>query len=242
MCSVESDSLQPHGLQPARLPCTWVFPGKNTGVGCHFLLQRIFPTQESTQISCISCTGRQSLYHQRHLGSPTRNYSSHQRLAYPLNGIMQVRFLEQCLPHCKYWINASSYCYDGTISSFALNAHEDCLRVYEYMRFLAINYIREVKPWTFSNELLLSQVSWILYLFCWYFKLSSCSKTSIPACQHLFWMLILIFYTLHFFSICKWDIKEQKPTNSDDYEIQTLNSLQAPPSSAFTTILWAYYI
>ena len=175
-------------------------------------------------------------------GKPHRNYSHHQRLAYPLNVIMQGRFLEQCLPHCKYWINASSYCYDGTISSFALNAHEDCLRVYEYMRFLAINYIREVKPWTFSNELLLRQVSWILYLFCWYFKLSSCSKTSIPACQHLFWMLILIFYTLHFFYIRKRDIKEQKPTNSDDYEIQTLNSLQAPPSSAFTTILWAYYI
>ena len=27
-----------HGLQPARLPCPWDFPGKNTGVGFHFLL------------------------------------------------------------------------------------------------------------------------------------------------------------------------------------------------------------
>ena len=36
---VESDSLWPHGLQPARLLCPWDFPGKNTGVGCHFLLQ-----------------------------------------------------------------------------------------------------------------------------------------------------------------------------------------------------------
>ena len=31
-------------LQPARLLCPWDFPGKNTGVGCHFLLQGIFPT------------------------------------------------------------------------------------------------------------------------------------------------------------------------------------------------------
>ena len=31
----------------ARLLCPWDSPGKNTGVGCHFLLQRIFPTQES---------------------------------------------------------------------------------------------------------------------------------------------------------------------------------------------------
>ena len=35
--------LQPHGLQPARLLCRWDFPGKNTGVGCHFHLQGIFP-------------------------------------------------------------------------------------------------------------------------------------------------------------------------------------------------------
>ena len=33
------------GLQPARLLCSRDFPGKNTGVGCHFLLQGIFPTQ-----------------------------------------------------------------------------------------------------------------------------------------------------------------------------------------------------
>ena len=43
--SVVSDSLQPHGLQPARLLCSWNSPGKTTGVGCHFLLQWIFLTQ-----------------------------------------------------------------------------------------------------------------------------------------------------------------------------------------------------
>ena len=45
--SVVYDSLQPHGLQPTRLLCPRNFPGKNTGVGCHFLLQGIFPTQRS---------------------------------------------------------------------------------------------------------------------------------------------------------------------------------------------------
>ena len=34
-----SDSVQPHRRQPTRLPCPWDSPGKNTGVGCHFLLQ-----------------------------------------------------------------------------------------------------------------------------------------------------------------------------------------------------------
>ena len=35
-----------HGLLPAGLLCPWDFPGKNTGVGCHFLLWGIFQTQE----------------------------------------------------------------------------------------------------------------------------------------------------------------------------------------------------
>ena len=39
--------LQPHGLWPTRLHCQWDFSGKNTGVGCHALLQGIFPTQGS---------------------------------------------------------------------------------------------------------------------------------------------------------------------------------------------------
>ena len=30
---------------PSGLLCSWDFPGKNTGMGCHFLLQGIFPTQ-----------------------------------------------------------------------------------------------------------------------------------------------------------------------------------------------------
>ena len=34
-----SDSVQPHRRQPNRLPHRWDSPGKNTGVGCHFLLQ-----------------------------------------------------------------------------------------------------------------------------------------------------------------------------------------------------------
>ena len=37
-CSVVSDSVQLHGLQPTRLLHPWDFPGKSTGVGCHFLL------------------------------------------------------------------------------------------------------------------------------------------------------------------------------------------------------------
>ena len=37
--SVVSDSVRPHRRQPTRLPRPWDSPGKNAGVGCHFLLQ-----------------------------------------------------------------------------------------------------------------------------------------------------------------------------------------------------------
>ena len=40
-----SDFSQPHGLQRTRLLHPWILPGKNTGAGCHFLLQEIFQAQ-----------------------------------------------------------------------------------------------------------------------------------------------------------------------------------------------------
>ena len=47
-----------------RLLCPWDSPGKNTGVGCHALLQEIFPTQGSNpRIFCLTCISRQILHH-----------------------------------------------------------------------------------------------------------------------------------------------------------------------------------
>ena len=50
-----SDSVRPHRLHPTRLPCPWDFPGKNTGVGCHFLLQcmKVKSESEVTQL-CLT--------------------------------------------------------------------------------------------------------------------------------------------------------------------------------------------
>src|SRR5574337_336978 len=51
--SVVYDSVRPQRLQPTRLPCPWDCPGKNTGVGCHFLLQcmKVKSESEVTQLS-----------------------------------------------------------------------------------------------------------------------------------------------------------------------------------------------
>ena len=56
-CSVVSDSLRPHVA--CQGPHPWYFPGKNTGVGCHFLLQGIC----LIHVSSVSCVGRWILYH-----------------------------------------------------------------------------------------------------------------------------------------------------------------------------------
>ena len=69
--SVVSDSLRPHGQQPTRLRRPWDFLGKSTGVGCHFLLQGIFPTQGSNP-GLLHC--RQTLYRLTHQGSPNFVY------------------------------------------------------------------------------------------------------------------------------------------------------------------------
>ena len=50
-----SDSVRPHRRQPTRPPRPWDSPGKNTGVGCHFLLQcmKVKSEREVTQ-SCLT--------------------------------------------------------------------------------------------------------------------------------------------------------------------------------------------
>ena len=49
-----SNSVQPYYLYSTGLFCPWGSPGKNTGVGCHALLQGIFPTQGSnSRLLCL---------------------------------------------------------------------------------------------------------------------------------------------------------------------------------------------
>ena len=59
-CPVMSDSLWPHGLQPAKLLCPWNFPGKNTGKGCHSQRQET-TTEEWINIKGLKCVASLSL-------------------------------------------------------------------------------------------------------------------------------------------------------------------------------------
>ena len=49
-CSVISNFLETYRLKPTRLLDPWDFPGKNSSMGCHFLLQGMFPTQKSNPL------------------------------------------------------------------------------------------------------------------------------------------------------------------------------------------------
>ena len=55
VASVMFDSVRPHGLQPTGLLRPWDSPGKNTGVGCHFLFQCMKVENESEVAqSCLT--------------------------------------------------------------------------------------------------------------------------------------------------------------------------------------------
>ena len=90
-CSIVSNSLQPPGLQPIRLLCPWDFPGKNTRVSCHFILQGIFPTQRLNP--CLLCLlhCKQILYLLSHRGSQKINFKGYfYQLAATVNNQPQI--------------------------------------------------------------------------------------------------------------------------------------------------------
>ena len=70
-CSVMSNSLWPRGLQHPRLLWPWNSLGKNTGVGCHFLLQWTFLIQGSNSRLLCLLHCRQIIYPLSHWGRPS---------------------------------------------------------------------------------------------------------------------------------------------------------------------------
>ena len=75
-CVVMSDFLwPPHGLEPTRLPCPWDSPGRNTGVGCHFLLHGIILTQGSNSCLLHLLLWQMGSLPLHHLRSPLRTKS-----------------------------------------------------------------------------------------------------------------------------------------------------------------------
>ena len=64
------NSLWPHGLYPAMLLCLWDSPGKNTGVGCHALLQGTLPDSGIEPMSLVSPALAGKFFTPAQLGKP----------------------------------------------------------------------------------------------------------------------------------------------------------------------------
>ena len=85
------------------------FPGKNTGVGCHFLLQGIFLTQGSNPwVSCISCIGRWILY----CGATWEALVKYQivNIFGFLNHTVSITTAVVAQKHCRQYVSAQAGC------------------------------------------------------------------------------------------------------------------------------------
>ena len=95
VASVVSNSVRPHRRQPTRLSRPWDSPGKNTGVGCHFLLQcmKVKSESEVAQSFRLFVTpwteARQA---PPSMGFSRQEYWSEVPLPSPYNGLLWVKF------------------------------------------------------------------------------------------------------------------------------------------------------
>jgi len=112
VASVVSDSVRPHRRQPTMLPCPWDSPGKNTGVGCHFLPQCMKVKSESEVAqSCLTLSTMKSV--KRIIRGdctasacnapppPHRNFVSKSSHSLPVGGV--GLWTDVCHPPCSCW-------------------------------------------------------------------------------------------------------------------------------------------
>ena len=97
----QANSVRPHRWQPTRLPRPWVSPGKNTGVGCHFLLQSIKVKMKSLSRIWLLATSWTAAYQAPlSMGFSRQEYWSGVPLPSPLLAQHHPRYRsDSVLPH-----------------------------------------------------------------------------------------------------------------------------------------------
>ena len=88
------------GCSPPGSLGPWNFPGKNTGAGCHFLLQGIFPAQGSNPHILCTHIGRQVLYHCTNLEAPKPSQHSLNHPRLPQFCWINYHHYPPCPQHC----------------------------------------------------------------------------------------------------------------------------------------------
>ena len=144
ICEVLSESLQPHGLKPARLLCPQDFPGKNTRVGCPFLLQGIFPTRGSNLSLLQWQANSLALSHQ---GSPPSSMGNKGgMLAYIFANVLKV-ILGKMLVLIKYsckWKDSRAY--------IPLYTYRECILFFFFSFHVVIHTVTAIHTRTHRGE------------------------------------------------------------------------------------------
>ena len=102
-----SNSVRPHRWQPTRIPRPWDSPGKNTGVGCHFLLQGMKVKSES-EVS-QSCPTLATPWTAAHQAPPSMGFSRQEYWSgLPLpSPTVSLRSLKLTIPKVNVWKDCS---------------------------------------------------------------------------------------------------------------------------------------
>ena len=107
-----SNSVRPHRQKPTRLPCPWDSAGKNTGVGCHFLLQcmkvksereiaQSCPTLSNPMDCCLPGSSTHGIFQARVLEWGAIAFSQKKKKIY-FSFIDYVKAFD-CVDHNKLW-------------------------------------------------------------------------------------------------------------------------------------------
>ena len=126
-----SDSVRPHRQQPTRLRPTWDSPGKNTGVGCHFLLQCMKNEKWKWSCSVVSDSMRP------HRQQPTR----------PL---WPWDFPGKCTGvacHCLLWVQSLDKRYLSQLSTISINSNKLCLTWHPWCEMMRMT----LPLWSYSK-------------------------------------------------------------------------------------------
>ena len=98
-----SDSVRPHRRQPTRLPRPWDSPGKNTGVGCHFLLQRMKVKVKSLSRARLLAT-QQPFHNDLHILQNDIDFSYHALHFQVLTSSLQHHISTNCSKQSRHFL------------------------------------------------------------------------------------------------------------------------------------------
>ena len=150
-----SDSVLPHRRQPTRLPCPWDSPGKNTGVGCHFLLQCM--KVKVKLLSCVrpSVTPLTAAFHPWDFPGRSTGVGCHCLLLNNLDSMLKSR--DVTLPTKVHLVKALVFLvvmYGCETIKKAEHQRIDAFEVWCWRRLLIV-------PWTArrSNQSILKEIS-----------------------------------------------------------------------------------